>query len=81
LGTVSPEVEATNMKIAVFSTLDFEREFFDAANESARHDLVYYRERLHEQTATMAAGFPAVCAFVTDRLDRATLSALGKIFL
>ena len=24
----------------------------------------------------MAAGFPAVCAFVTDRLDRATLSAL-----
>ena len=64
------------MKIAVFSALDFEREFFDAANELARHDLVYYRERLHEQTATMAAGFPAVCAFVTDHLDRATLSAL-----
>jgi len=33
------------MRIAIFSALDFERAFFDAANQSLHHDLVYYRER------------------------------------
>jgi D-lactate dehydrogenase len=65
------------MKLAIFSALDFEREFFDAANESFHHDLVYYRERLHEETARMAAGFEAVCAFIADELDEATLSTLA----
>jgi hypothetical protein len=40
----------------MFSTQDFEREFFDAANNSIRHDLVYFRERLHDQTARSVAG-------------------------
>lgn len=65
------------MKIAVFSTQDFEREFFDAANASFRHELVYFSERLHDRTAQLAAGFPAVCAFITDQLDRATLTTLA----
>ena len=62
------------MRIAVFSALDFERAFFDGANQSSHHDLVYYRERLHAETARMAAGFQAVCAFIADELDGATLS-------
>jgi D-lactate dehydrogenase len=65
------------MRIVIFSALDFEREFFDAANQSLRHDLVYHRERLHEETARMAAGFQAVCAFIADELDAATLSTLA----
>jgi hypothetical protein len=40
--------------------LDFERAFFDAANQLLPHDLVYYRERLHDETARTAAGFEAV---------------------
>jgi D-lactate dehydrogenase len=65
------------MKIAIFSTQDFEKDFFDAANRSFNHELVYFGERLHEQSAGMAAGFPAVCAFITDQLDGSTLSALA----
>jgi D-lactate dehydrogenase len=65
------------MKVAIFSTQDYEREFFAAANGSFHQELVYYPERLHEHTAGLATGFPAICAFVTDRLDAATLSALS----
>jgi D-lactate dehydrogenase len=65
------------MRIAIFSALDFERAFFDEANQSLHHDLVYYRERLHEETARMAASFQGVCAFITDELGEATLSTLA----
>ena len=66
------------MKVAIFSTQDFEREFFDAANKSFRHELVYFRDRLHKGTAAMAAGFPAVCAFIMDELDAPTLTILAN---
>jgi D-lactate dehydrogenase len=65
------------MKIAIFATQDFERDFFDAANTSFRHELVYFSERLHDQTARLAAGFPAVCVFITDQLDGQTLATLA----
>ena len=65
------------MRIAIFSAQDFEKDFFETANQSFNHELVYFRERLHEQSAGIAAGFPAVCAFITDQLDESTLSALA----
>jgi len=65
------------MKIAMFSTQDFERDFFDAANNSPHHELVYFRERLHDQTARLAEGFSAVCAFIADQLDGPTLATLA----
>ncbi|MEO6800702.1 MAG: 2-hydroxyacid dehydrogenase [Rhodanobacter sp.] len=66
------------MKIAVFSTHSYDREFLDAANQSFAHELTYYREQLHPSTAGMAAGYPAVCAFVNDSLDNAVLSTLAE---
>ena len=65
------------MRIAVFSTKNYDREFFDAANVERRHELVYFAPRLSEETALLAAGFPAVCAFVQDRLSRAVLTTLA----
>jgi D-lactate dehydrogenase len=65
------------MKIAIFSTQDFEREFFEAANTTFRHELVYFRERMHDQTARLAAGCPAVCVFITDQLDGPMLETLA----
>jgi D-lactate dehydrogenase len=65
------------MRIAIFSAQDFEREFFKTANKSFDHELVYFDERLHQQSAELAAGFPAVCAFITDQLDGPTLSRLA----
>jgi D-lactate dehydrogenase len=66
------------MKIAVFSAQRFERPFFEHANSGLHHELVFHYEALHEDTASMADGCPAVCAFVNDTLDAATLSRLAR---
>ncbi|MFZ1109007.1 MAG: 2-hydroxyacid dehydrogenase [Rhodomicrobium sp.] len=65
------------MKIAFFSTHDFERDFFVQANAGHRHEIVFYKEPLNQNTVSIASGTPAVCAFVTDKLDAATLRELA----
>ena len=41
------------------------------------HELTYLEPRLTAETARLAEGFPAVCVFVNDQLDRATLERLA----
>jgi D-lactate dehydrogenase len=65
------------MKIAFFSAKDFERCAFDESNRLAGHDLTWFEERLHAGTAPLAAGAEAVCVFVNDRVDAATISKLA----
>jgi D-lactate dehydrogenase len=64
------------MKIAVFDTHRFDREALERANAAFRQDLYFFEPRLVEETAVLAAGFDAVCSFVNDRLDAATLAVL-----
>lgn len=64
------------MRAAVFSTHAWERPFLDAANARAGHALTFLAESLHEGTAALAAGFPAVSAFANDRLDAPVLRRL-----
>lgn len=63
------------MKIAVFSTKPYDRQFLLAAN-SGRHELRFLEPRLTAETASLAAGFPAICVFVNDHLDSATIAHL-----
>jgi D-lactate dehydrogenase len=65
------------LKVAVFDTHGFEREYFERANADFGHELTFFEPRLTEQTAGLAQGHPAVCAFVNDRLDAATLAQLA----
>jgi D-lactate dehydrogenase len=65
------------MKVAVFSTKSYDQRFLDAANVDGDHELVFFEPRLLPETAPLAAGFEAVCAFVNDQLDRAVLQALA----
>jgi len=65
------------MRIAVFNAKNFDRQSFDEANKQFKHEIIYYSENLHRTTAAMAAGYPAVCAFVNDKLDSPTLSTLA----
>src|SRR3546814_18136602 len=67
------------MKVAVFSTKSYDRLFLDAANEAdgGRHQLHYLAAGLTEQTAPLANGAGAVCAFVNDHLDRPALDVLA----
>jgi D-lactate dehydrogenase len=68
------------MRIAVFSTKNYDQHFLTKANEAHghRHELTFFEPRLIEETVTLAAGFPAVCAFVNDRLDARVLRALKE---
>ncbi len=64
------------MRVAVFNTKSYDRQFLDAAN-AGRHELRYFEPRLSVQTAPLARDVEVVCAFVNDQLDRATLTSLA----
>ena len=66
------------MKVAVFSTKSYDRQFLEAANAEGKHELVFFEPRLTLETSVLAAGFPAACIFVNDQLDKQTLSAMRK---
>ncbi|RMG69046.1 MAG: 2-hydroxyacid dehydrogenase [Calditrichaeota bacterium] len=66
------------MKVAVFSTKSYDREFLDQANRRFGHELVYFEPHLRRETALLAQGFPAVCVFVNDTLDAETLARLAE---
>ena len=66
------------MKVAVFSTKSYDREFFLLANPAAGHELVFLEPRLTPQTCRLADGFPAICAFVNDQLDAQVLLPLSR---
>ena len=65
------------MRIAVFDTHRYDRAALDAANAAHAHELAYYEARLSSQTAALARGFPAVCSFVNDQIDRAAIDTLA----
>jgi D-lactate dehydrogenase len=65
------------MRVAVFSTKSYDRQFLDGANAAFGHELTYFVPRLTRETTPLAAGFGAVCAFVQDELDADTLAALA----
>jgi D-lactate dehydrogenase len=66
------------MKVAVFSTKAYDRQFLSTANSSTKHDLVFFEPRLNRDTAILAADFPAVCVFVHDQVDAPTLELLAS---
>lgn len=64
------------MKVGVFSTKAYDRHFLELAND-AGHDLRFLEPRLTVDTAALSGDAQAVCAFVNDQLDRATIAALA----
>ncbi len=66
------------MKTAVFSTRSYDECFLKAANQKAGHELHFFEARLTERTCRLAEGFPAVCVFVNDQLDRPVLEKLAS---
>ncbi|MGF1625377.1 MAG: 2-hydroxyacid dehydrogenase [Alphaproteobacteria bacterium] len=67
------------MKVTIFSTKPYDRQFLDAANAQADHDLRYLEVRLSADTATLAHDAEAVCAFVNDELTRPAFEALAEL--
>lgn len=67
------------MKVAVFSTRPYDREFLDKANDESQagHTMFYLESRLNSHTAHLANGYDCVCAFVNDQLGRIELEILA----
>ena len=63
------------MKVAIFSTKNYDREFLSAANGS-RHELRFFEPHLNGETAGLATGFEAVCVFVNDQVNAAVIAQL-----
>jgi D-lactate dehydrogenase len=66
------------MKTALFSTRRYEKPLFESVNGDFGHALTFFESRLCEETISLAAGFPAVCVFVNDLLNRPVLEALAQ---
>ena len=66
------------MRVAVFSAKKYERDLLGAANDAYAHDLVYFDSLLEPETASLAAGFPAVCVFVNDRVTAGVIDVLAR---
>jgi D-lactate dehydrogenase len=65
------------MRLAVFSSKPYDVTFLTAANEGLGHQLQFLEPRLMKETAALAGGFPAICAFVNDQLEAEVLTRLA----
>lgn len=65
------------MRIAVFSTRNYDRQTLTEANERHGHELVFFEPRLTSETAGLAEGFDAICPFVNDVLDAGVIETVA----
>lgn len=66
------------MRIVVFSSKRYDVEFLEAANVRFGHELTFLEARLTAETVPLAEGYPVVCPFVNDALDREVIERLAK---
>lgn len=64
-------------KIAFFDAKPYDREWFDKINK--KHEIIYYESRLRPESARLAEGCKAVCAFVNDVINAKTIDALAEM--
>ena len=67
------------MKVAVFSTKSYDKEYLDKANIENKHELVYFEYSLNQKTARLAENYDAVCLFVNDALTKEVIESLTKL--
>jgi D-lactate dehydrogenase len=65
------------MRIAMFDTHRYDRSAFTDANVDRGHDIQFLEPRLTAATASLADGFPVVCSFVNDVIDREAVTRLA----
>ena len=68
-----------SLKVTIFSTKPYDRQFLEAANEVQKHRLHFLEMRLSMESAALAQGSMAVCAFVNDELAAPVLTELSRL--
>ena len=67
------------MKIAVFSSRPYDREFLHPAAQQRELECHFVEAPLTEQTARLAEGFDVVCVFVNDDVNASVVSTLAEL--
>ncbi|MBD5113069.1 MAG: 2-hydroxyacid dehydrogenase [Ruminococcaceae bacterium] len=65
-------------KIAFFDAKPYDREWFDKINNN-KYEIHYYESRLRPESARLAEGCTAVCAFVNDVINTKTIETLAEL--
>ncbi len=65
------------MKVTFFGTQPYDRESFDRINRDLGIEISYHRSHLNRRNVPLAQGADAVCIFVNDTADAATIDALA----
>lgn len=65
------------MKVAVFNTKSYDRQFLSEAAKNTEVELDFFKVQLSEETYKIAEGYEALCVFVNDRLHRDMLKELA----
>lgn len=66
------------MKIAFFSSKKYDQDYFERLNKEFNHELSFFEVSLKANSAKLASGYDAVCAFVNDRINRETIEVLSQ---
>lgn len=67
------------MKLAFFDTKSYDIPGFDRYAAPAGIEIKYYEPNMNRDTASLAAGFDAVCVFVNDTVDAAVVETLYQL--
>jgi len=67
------------MKVAVFSTKSYDKEYLDLANADHKHELVYFESSLKPRTVRLAENYDAVCVFVNDMITQEVIEGLAEL--
>jgi len=64
------------MNIAIFSTYQYDEQYFTRFNSG--HELTFYSAPLDLKTVNLSKGFECICIFVNDRVDADVLTELAQ---
>ncbi|MBY0427470.1 MAG: 2-hydroxyacid dehydrogenase, partial [Cytophagales bacterium] len=66
------------MKVAIFSSKHYEKEFLEHANAVHHHELTFFEFPLNHATVHVTKGFDAICVFVNDVVDKHVVTQLAS---
>jgi D-lactate dehydrogenase len=66
------------MKVAVFSTHPYDREYLERFVEDSGQAFTFFEAALDEHTTRLCSGFEAVCVFVNDTVNRQVIEDLSR---
>lgn len=64
-------------RIAFFDAKPYDKEWFDKINK--KYEIIYYESRLRPESARLAEGCRAACAFVNDVISAKTIDTLAEL--